>query len=230
MLGFVSYISIHLMKILPNIETIEKCMTSPWDFGNKVLYDLCRDNFYHQDTEKILSKVWLIGRAYSVAIERRKNKETINDNFYIDKVAPAFKDSNIDSYLIELRKQKKLTIDNLPIVLKAHNYLTQLTASITDLEKRSFSSKYLHFHLPDLFFIYDSRVVDSLRQFIGRVPKTMDYILESDSIDKEYARFFCKSFVIRAYIQDNYKIDLTLRQFDNILIELANDKLNDRKD
>ena len=74
------------MKTLPNIETIEKCKTSPWDFGNKVLYELCRDNFYHQDTEKILSKVWLIGIAYSAAIERRKNKESINDNFYINVV------------------------------------------------------------------------------------------------------------------------------------------------
>jgi len=147
------------MKTLPSIEKIKKCKTTPWDFGNGILYDLCKENFYHRDTEKILSKVWLIGRAYSAAIERRRNKETINDNFYIDRVAPTFKDSEIDNYLTDLKQQDRLTIDNLPLVLRAHNYLTKLTALITDLEKRSFSSKYLHFHLPNLFFIYDSRVV-----------------------------------------------------------------------
>ena len=218
------------MKTLPNIEKIEKCKTSPWDFGNGVLYDLCKENFYHRDTEKILSKIWLIGRAYSAAIERRRNKETINDNFYIDKVAPAFKNSKIDNYLIDLKKHDRLTIDNLPLVLKAHNYLTKLTASITDLEKRSFSSKYLHFHLPNLFFIYDSRVVSSLRQFINRVPKSIGYLLKSDFIDQEYAKFVCKCFVIRNNIKDNYNIDLTLRQFDNILIDFANNKLDDNNE
>ena len=217
------------METLPTIQEIDKWKTSPWDFGNGVLYKMCRENFYHKETDKILSKVWLIGRAYSAAIERRRNKVTINDNFYIDKVAPTFKDSEIDSYLSELRNHNKLTIENLPLILKAHNYLTQLTASITGLEKRSFSSKYLHFHLPNLFFIYDSRVVDSLRHFISRVPSSMDFIFESDSVDKEYAKFVCKSFVIRNSIVDNYNIDLTLRQFDNILIDFANKKLNEKK-
>ena len=72
------------MKKIPSIKTIEKCKNSSWDFGNSILYNLCQENFYHQDDQKILSKVWLIGRAYSAAIERRKNKDTINDNFYIE--------------------------------------------------------------------------------------------------------------------------------------------------
>jgi hypothetical protein len=218
------------MKPLPTIQEIEKCKTSPWDFGNGVLYDLCKANFFHQDTDKILSKVWLIGRTYSAAIERRRNKVTINDNFYIGKVVPAFKISMIDSFLVDLKKHNELTIDNLPLILNAHNYLTRLTASITDLEKRSFSSKYLHFHLPNLFFIYDSRVVSSLRQFIDRVPKSMDYLLESDSIDNEYAKFVCKCFIVRSKIKDKYQIELTTRQFDNILIELANKKLDEKND
>lgn len=214
------------MKTLPTIQEIEKCKTSPWDFGDGVLYDLCKANFYHQDPDKILSKVWLIGRAYSAAIERRKNKKTINDNFYINRVAPAFKDSIIDSVLADLKKLNELTIENIPLILNAHYYLTKLTENITDLKKRSFSSKYLHFHLPNLFFIYDSRVVGSLRQFIDRVPKSMDYLLESNSVDNEYAKFVCKCFVVRNNIKDKYKIDLTIRQFDNILIELANKKLD----
>ena len=147
--------------------------------------------FYIIYVKKILSKVWLIGRAYSAAIERRKNKDTINDNFYIEKVVPKFKDRELDKYLYKLKQYTNLTMDNLPLVLEAHNYLTQLTASITDLEKRSFSSKYLHFHLPKLFFIYDSRVLDSLRQFISYVPKDLKFLMKSDQIDEEYSNFVC---------------------------------------
>ena len=225
----VSKSNFELIKSLPSIENIEKHKTSPWDFGNRVLYDLCKENFNHQDASKILSKVWLIGRAYSAALERRKKKKSINDNFYIDEVLPAFVKSKIDVYLNDLRQYNELTIEILPKILKVHSYLTQLTKSITLLEKRSFSSKYLHFHLPNLFFIYDSRVVGSLRQFIDRVPIAMEMILHSDDIDREYAKFVCKSFVIIEDIKKQYNIELTPRQFDNILIDIANDKMNSFK-
>ena len=210
------------METLPTIQEIEKCKTSPWDFGNGVLYDLCKANFYHQDTDKILSKVWLIGRAYSAAIERRRNKETINDNFYIGKVAPAFKNSMIDSFLVDLKKHNELTIDNLPLILNAHNYLTQLTASITDLEKRSFSSKYLHFHLPELFFIYDTRAVSAMRLFVKKLPKELQVWADRENTDKEYSSFFYKCFYLRQTINEQFKVLLTPRQLDNLLIETAN--------
>jgi hypothetical protein len=213
------------MKTNLTIETVENCRETPWDFGNEVLYNLCKENFFHVETDKIIAKVWLIGRSYSAAIERRKNKVAINDNFYEDTVAPAFSNSKIDSYLKTLKNQEKLTIENLPMVLETHNYLTQLTASITELEKRSFCSKYLHFHLPNLFFIYDSRVVDSLRSFSSRIPKIMEPIMKNEKIDKEYAKFVCKCFELRNKINEYYNIQLTMREFDNILIDHANRKL-----
>ena len=213
------------MKTLISKDLIDEIKSTPWDFGNAVLYNLCSENFYHRETEKILSKVWLIGRAYSAAIERGRKKELINDDFYVKKVAPAFKESEIDNNLMELKKLSELNMENLPVVLKTHHSLTQLTASITPLEKRSFSSKYLHFHLPNLFFIYDSRVVESLRQFVSRVPPKMNSIINSDSIDKEYAKFVCKCIVLHDEIREKYDINLTLRQFDNLLIHFANEKL-----
>jgi hypothetical protein len=79
---------------LPELEVINQSLNSLWDFGNEVLYDLCKNNFDHKDSAKILSKVWLIGRSYSAAIERRRNKDEINDDFYIDKVVPEFINQN----------------------------------------------------------------------------------------------------------------------------------------
>lgn len=211
-----------------SLTTINKTKTTPWDFGNKILYDLCQKNFYHKEVGKIISKVWLIGRSYSAAIERGRKDVLINDNFYINKVAPAFKNSKIDKYLDQLKKYNQLTIDSLPSALEAHNYLTRLTSSITGKNKRSFSSKYLHFHLPNLFFIYDSRAVSSLNYFVKKTPKPINFLLDSYSADKDYAKFVCKCFVFRKEIMDKYDINLSIRHFDNILINFANKKLDEK--
>lgn len=219
------HLFVYSHELLPSLEQIRNLQTSPWDFGNHVLYDLCRENFSHEEIGKVIAKVWLIGRAYAAAIERRKNKESINDSFYIDHVAPAFINSEIDHHLNFLQQFICITEDNLPEILKAHFVLTKLTKSLTLLEKRAFCSKYLHFHLPELFFIYDSRVVMALRQFNIKVPESMNPLLQSKQIDLEYAKYVCKCLFLKNNIKLMYGIDLSPRHLDNILIEIANKHL-----
>ncbi len=194
-----------------------------WDFGNAILYKLCKDNFKHDMDEHILTKVLFIGRIYAAAVERRKNKSNdINDNFYTDTIAPTFRKSKIDDKLSDLKNLKTEKVENIKSVLQTHYYLTNMLQKITELDKRSFSSKYLHFHLPDLFYIYDSRAVTALRQFTSQVPKDFKHILDLDNIDNEYAKFYCKCFELRRQIKTQLNIDLTHRQLDNLLIEVAN--------
>lgn len=198
-----------------------------WDFGNKILYELCKDNPQHDKDEVILTKVLFIGRVYAAAIERRKNKKQDdigNDNFYIDKVAPTFRNSQLDKRLSQLKPLKKLTAENLQQVLETHFYLLTTLSKITDMEKRSFCSKYLHFHLPELFFIYDSRAVSALRQFISRVPKELYSITKLKTVDEEYAKFVCKCFALKSNFENVHKTTLSNRQLDNLLIEIANKK------
>lgn len=144
------------MKVQPTIEQVNEAKQgNVWDFGNDILYRLCKDNFTHNTDDKILTKVLFIGRIYAAAIERRKNKsiDIINDNFYIDVVAPTFRQSKLDSYLMKLKEIETLKVDNIELILQTHCYLTNTIKQITALEKRSFCSKYLHFHLPELFYI-----------------------------------------------------------------------------
>jgi len=115
-----------------------------------------------------------------------------------------------------------LTVDNIQQVLESHMYLTTIVSKITDLEKRSFSSKYLHFHLPELFFIYDTRAVTAMRNFISRVPKQFDDMTKTRNVDNEYAKFFCKCFDLKTRIEKHFGTTITNRQLDNILIEIAN--------
>jgi hypothetical protein len=170
--------------------------------------------------------VWLIGRSYSVALERRKEKADINDDFYTHVVVPAFRNSKLDFHLDDLLGHRELTAGVFLKVLETHQYLTRELNKITKLDKRAFSSKYLHFHLPALFFIYDSRAVGALRQFVSHVPEEFRFLTRLDSVDKEYARFACKSLSLKQAIRDRYGISLTTRQLDNLLIKVANEKLS----
>lgn len=207
------------------IEQLDNCVNDkPWDLGNQVLYDLCANHFTHDTAEKILAKTWLIGRAYAAAIERRKNKNAINDNFYIDTVVPKFKDSRLDDILADL-KRKQLSADTLHDIIDAHYFLTKLLFEITELDKRSLSSKYLHFHLPNLFFIYDSRAVTAMRQFVKRLPKNLRALENKATVDGEYSTFVYKCFYFRQIIFEQYQVHLTPRQIDNLLIETANKKM-----
>jgi len=210
---------------LPTSEQVVKAkQKNPWDFSNKILYDLCRDNFSHTQVDATLTKVLFIGRIYSAAVERRKNKDDeIGDDFYFNKIEPSFRKPFLDENLKELCQFRNLTIDNIPGVLRTHNDLLKELHTITKLDKRSFCSKYLHFHMPELFFIFDSRVQSAVRGFISKVPKDLRHILDDDkNIDKEYATFFCKSFELKRQIEARYNITLTNRQLDNVLIEVAN--------
>ena len=210
---------------LPTIEQVERAKEeSPWDLGNKILYDLCKRYPLHRNTEEILAKVWLIGRAYAVAVERRKNKKQSNDTFYVDTICPIFKEPNLDTSLEKLHGIRKCSSANIGQILQVHCELMRLLNRETNLNKRSFGSKYLHFHFPNLFFLYDTRAVSSLRRFVSRVPDGMKYFLKVERVDKEYSTFFCKCYYLREQIRKEYGLDLTPRQLDNLLIAIANSK------
>jgi hypothetical protein len=135
---------------------------SVWDLGNKVLYRLCADHPGHGSDEVIIAKTWLIGRAYAAALERRRDADVLGDAFYL-KVAQEFRRSKIDRWFLDLKvdagANRQKTIEN-------HKKLTDLLRTITGQAKRSFASKYLHFHFPKQFYIYDTRAVESARKLI----------------------------------------------------------------
>ena len=209
-----------------SLEKIEQAMrNNVWHFGNEILYTMCSENFEHTNDEHILAKILFIGRIYAAAIERRKTKNNdINDNFYIDTVAPAFRESEIDKYLTQLKSFESLEIDNLKFALETHYYLTKVINEITELNKRSLVSKYLHFHLPELFFIYDTRAVQALRYFISKVPNNLKPLIELENVDTEYAKFFCKCYTLKIEIENQFNLKFSNRHLDNLLIENANTK------
>jgi hypothetical protein len=81
------------MNPLLNLTRIKNAKEiSLWQFGNEILYKLFNDHFEHKTDEHILTKVLFIGRIYAAAVERRKNINKIqNDYFYENEIIPVLK-------------------------------------------------------------------------------------------------------------------------------------------
>jgi len=183
------------------------------------LYGLCRENPLHTDVGVVTAKIWLIGRAYAAAIERRRNVLAIdNDDFYLDVVAPAIINSKIDLWLEDLSEYDLICPQSIPLILDTHLKVSQLFCDISGLQKRSLASKYLHFHFPNLFYIYDSRVLKSLSGLsstLGRIGH-----LKYDSADNEYRKVFEKCDRLHKSIKAKHLMDLNTREIDNLLLHV----------
>lgn len=202
-------------------KMVEKaCQPDAWEFGNGVLYDLCREHAGHRDSGVVIAKVWLIGRAYAAAVERRRTKDKAgedNDEFYRKKVAPALMRSEIDDRLRSLRRFDGVE-RCVGEVIECHGYLTGVFRRVSGLEKRSLASNYLHFHLPGHFFIYDIRAAFGLSKVAPRcrVPEH-----RSPNADPVYAGFALKLLALQARIAQDFGERLTPRQVDRLLLNEA---------
>ena len=189
---------------------------SLWDLGNSVLYNLCRDHPKHVAANEIVAKIWLIGRSYAASIERRKNVVEVGDEFYEASVAPAMIASAIDEWLRDCSVEES---PGTPKTISVHKQLMDLFASITDLDKRSLASKYLHFHLRDAFFIYDSRARQAITKVVPRIDSLPE--IAPETFDKEYKDFVRRCVWLRNEIFTAHAVWLTPREIDKLLLAIT---------
>jgi hypothetical protein len=185
-----------------------------------MLYDLCQKYPDHTNQDAVLTKIHVIGRIYAAAIERRKNKKAneTNDSFYISNVVPALMESEIDQWIRRANAVEPSTPVALEVMVQVHSQTTELFKSISDLEKRSLASKYLHFHVPDLFYIYDSRAANALRglhRILGRLPR--NEMLG----DATYSSFVRRCAVLKSFCETKFGISLSPRQLDTFLLAIT---------
>ncbi|SRR6266540_5070800 len=188
-----------------------------WDLGNEVLYRLCREHPKHDNEDEILAKIWLVGRSYSAAIERRPNSNSvIGEDFYKEIVGPKVRKARIDDWLRPLNKYESPSIGNCRLIIAAHKRLTSLFKEISGLSKRSLASKYLHFHFPNLFYLYDSRAAQALAATAPR-PKEMPQL---DEFDVVYAAHYLRCLELVKRIQQECGVQLSPRRLDDYLLRL----------
>jgi hypothetical protein len=201
---------------------------SRWRLGNAILYEMVARYPRHTNEDEIVSKLWIIGRTYAAAIERRPNKAGSSADFYYDRVAPKLSKPAIDEKIDSLRKYTSITAENLPHILSVHKYLMDLFDELTQEDKRSLTSKYLHFHLPELFLIYDSRVASVITKFTGNKPRGLSIPQDADKV---YAEFCYKAMLIYQDLNGTYS-DTKPRVIDNILLRYCDEiasKTNEAK-
>ena len=190
----------------------------PWDLGNNVLYDLCEKEREHKDEGAIFAKIWLIGRAYAAAIERRRTKEENKENNheYYKKAIKKIKESEIDKWISELSDFKGSEKERFSQIVSTHRKVQDLFEEISGLKKRSLASKYLHFHLPDYFYIYDSRAESAMKKFTPILEKKSRPSVKDS--DPPYYKFVGHCLDLQAFIEKNIEnAPLTPRQIDRIL-------------
>lgn len=228
----------NLKEIIQNLDIFRQ---SEWDLSNKILYDICEKYPSNYDQSSILAKALIIGRTYAVALERRKvnkkdNVGLINDDFYVKAVTEVFKGLKLDDDINTLKNWDiktalELSNEQLKFALQLHKKLSDGFFPITGLTKRSFASKYLHFHLKDIFFIYDSRAESALSTLYKEIDEKSERksrfgLLFNDNIDQQYLKFYIRCLNVLEYIKEEGGVsNISPRELDNILIEIANEKI-----
>lgn len=195
-----------------------------WQFSHDILYNLCRDNPAHTDSGVVIGKTWLIGRSYAAALERNNKPLDYDGDFYQAVVAPLFAEigTELDEKLNKLRTYAAIEESNVEEILAVHHWLVEKFETCTHMQKRSFVSKYLHFHLPQLFYIYDSRADRASSRLV--VPQNSRQFVDSDP---EYGRFVQKVLALSNYLNKTFGVALSPREMDDFLLSICeNNKEN----
>jgi len=194
----------------------------PWAVSNGVLYALCRRHPGHGDLKASTAKMLLIGRAYAASAERGRSAgssaNASGDEFYTRDLPMALKRSSIDTRLKPLRDERRPTAENARLALAVHADLTALLQELTGLEKRSLASKYLHFHIPQVFFLFDGRAERALRGISPVRPRATT--LRDMGGDPAYARFSLRALALMSEVRGRFGVSLSPRQLDRVLLAL----------
>jgi hypothetical protein len=194
--------------------------TTPWDLANGYLYELCRDYPTHHNPDAVLAKILIIGRVYTAAIERRQSVDPSDtgDSFYLQRVVPDLMNSHLDDWISEAKETDPASEGALDVMVRVHKHAMDLFNRISGLNKRSLASKYLHFHVPELFFIYDTRAVQGVRGLRSFIRNNKKRPLTGDH---EYSRLASKCAALTSYCRAHFDITLSPRKLDNLLLNIT---------
>lgn len=191
-------------------------------FVDIFLRKICEDSPLHTDKKIIRAKLVIIGRTYAASLERTNNDDIYHDDIYkttIDKMYGGEFDKQLselkDIHLPLAYEYSDEDLKTVSKILKVHSSLTDIFKEASGIEKISLASKYLYFHFPDLYFIYDSRSSKAISN--STKPVGLDYSFSDCNI--KYAKFFLRVLSLRNKIYYQQKIQLTPMQMDNLFLE-----------
>lgn len=189
-------------------------------FRDDWLYELCQQYPGHDDESHCIAKVWLIGRSYSAAIER-KSAPAGSDKLYKD-IAPKMRRSKLDELIAALPNGRSSYLTRFSRGVEVHAELMKIWSSAGAKGKRSLASKYLHFHRRDVFPILDSFAFGALRKVTPDV-RHMEKL--TVAVGDETYKTFCTRYAwLLNQIEERFQLRPSLRQVDQLLLAIAGRK------
>ena len=137
-----------------------------------------------------------------------------SEAFYSKVVVQAVLGSSLDEHLAGIGvAQQCESPEDARVLLATHASLMDTFRKASGRSNRSLASKYLHFHRPLFFPMFDSRADRGIRQVVsGRVAGSFP------NGGREYRSFLARFMLLRQWIASEYGLDLTPRQVDRILL------------
>lgn len=140
----------------------------------RALYELCFLRRDHLNTRIVHDKLNLIARLPSSGGERAP--------FSIEAIAHRLEKSGIDHWFSALRTAEDISIASL---LDLHARIMPVFGELPEDEARTLASRYLHFHFPELFCIYDAALDQSMQNLLAQAAMP-----EQPTADAVYAAYF----------------------------------------
>jgi hypothetical protein len=187
-----------------------------WTLSNNVLYKLCQDYPGNSNLQEVVTKVMIIGKTYSASIERRRTSSVpkIKGEDYYKQVASEIKTLALDAELGDMRSSEPSELKNIKSALRMHQRLVSAVEKFAKIRHRSFASKYLHFHAPNWFFIFDSIASGELKK---QVPRPHYDAALSGIGDDNYRAFVERAWELREKLVQQDPPRLTPRELDRLL-------------
>ena len=187
------------METFASLSKYSTSLEAAGTFENQILYRMCEENPSHEHSAVVSGKIISIGRVYAASPERSAGKKRAGLTESITHLlAKRLCDSEIDDRLTAFGSGRIFEQNLIPDIVETHAYLigelhSALVAATHDVEAvrstRSFASKYLHFHRPDVFPIFDSLAAAGLRS----LPYQSLFPSVSANCDRAYVKF-CATF------------------------------------
>ncbi|MDR3394263.1 MAG: hypothetical protein P4L70_04615 [Parasulfuritortus sp.] len=131
----------------PNREFIQDALASVIvDPRTRALYELCFMHRHHFQDDIVADKLRMMVR---VCVEQGL---LVND-FSAELVAHRLGRSGIDRWFASLATAEHL---DLALVFELHKRVMDVFSDLPEMQARSLAAKYLHYHFPELFYIYDA--------------------------------------------------------------------------
>lgn len=204
-------------------RSIETAITrNEQDLSNEVLYEMCRRYPNHKKPDEIYAKLLIIGRVYAASLQRRRLvDETGRGDKFFDIALPKIVRAKIDLLFRPLIVSPiDVTISDQydrEVIYNIHRQLTEVFYQLSGQMNRSLASKYLHFHFPRSFYIYDFRASGA----VSRMTARGDRHPSNGNFDMKYVNFVDRCEKLNSKVQGITGRRLSPRELDKLLLHMC---------